>query len=88
MSDSQLPEHLAYIVDAVRYGKSIRHQADKLEAILAAAWAVAARSGRVVIPRYSDMTYTNKCGFCDRGMGQLCADDCPHRQLKEALADD
>lgn len=92
MSD-HLPEHLAELLEDIGDGFICVHPhkdelVSKLRTILAAAWAVGDMNGRVVIPRYSDMTYTNKCAFCGRGMGQLCANDCPHRQLREALGDE
>lgn len=93
MTDRQLPEHLEQMVTDLknsRCGKT-RSQgnplAAKLRTILAAAWALA--DG----PINADcMSYGRTCACCGAerqyGAETPCAADCPHRQLKEALADD
>lgn len=85
MSDRQLPEHLERMVTDLknsRCGKT-RSQgnplAAKLRTILAAASAVIDKC-----PRPTD--WRDDCWYCD--VSTDCLPDCPHRQLKEALADD
>jgi hypothetical protein len=87
MSDRQLPKHLEALALATSWGGDTRDEA-KIRTILAAAVAVVDMDGRVLIPDFQEMTHTDKCAFCGRYMGQICKPNCPHRQLKEALADD
>jgi len=81
-----LPEHLAYIADAVEQGKNIRSQAAKLRTILAAAQAVGKEWPFLV--HLTGTKVEKYCFYCREDEEQECAPDCPHRQLKEALADD
>lgn len=80
---SELPEHLERLCRNNEYGQCVEHPEDvpRLRAILAAAVEVADMPTAI---DHHPMGYGG-CLWCDH---RECSADCPHRQLKEALADD